>query len=302
LDRASTRIGFIGSGKLAGALAPLLAEAGYRVELVSSRSAASAETLAQRIAGAVASTVARVADDADLVFITTPDAAIRAVAASVRWRPGQAVVHTSGVESSEALAAAAEQGALVGSFHPLQTFADAETARAILPGSLFAIEAEGPLRDFLGEVAESLGGSTIYLRPEDKAIYHAAAVLVSNYSVLLMKVAADLWLRLGIDRQTALAGLLPLLRGTVRNLESLGLPAALTGPISRGDVVTVERHLAALNEAAPEVASLYKELGLHTIPLALGRGGLEGEAAVHLRRLFAGERQSVSPGGANQES
>jgi predicted short-subunit dehydrogenase-like oxidoreductase (DUF2520 family) len=296
LQKSAARLGFIGTGKVGSALAACLTDAGYQVVAVASRGDESARRLAAALPGCVAVSPQGVADRADLVFIATPDASIPEVVAPIRWHPGQAVVHTSGAESLAALAPAA--GALLGSFHPLQTFADAAQARLNLPGSLFAIEAEGELRDFLSEIAAALDGVPIFLRAEDRAFYHAAAVLVSNYTVVLTKVATDLWLRLGVDRQTALQGLLPLLRGTVNNIESLGLPAALTGPIARGDVATVRRHLEALQEAAPELIPLYAELGMQTIPVALAKGGLEDGAARELRELFFSYQESVKPGGA----
>lgn len=300
LKKGETRIGFIGAGRVASALARRLKDAGYQVVAIASQRDATARRLAALVPNAMATSAQGVADTADLVLITTPDSAIREVAGSVRWRRGQYVVHTSGAESLDVLAAPVAAGAIAGSLHPLQTFADAETAMANLPGSVFAIEAEGPLRELLTRIVESLRGIPVYVRSEDKALYHAAAVLVSNYTVTLAKLATDLWLLMGVDRPTALKALLPLLQGTVNNLEAIGLPAALTGPVARGDVETVRRHLVALREAAPEFVAVYRELGLQTIPVALARGGLEEGAARGLREVFESFQESVSPGGSSQ--
>jgi predicted short-subunit dehydrogenase-like oxidoreductase (DUF2520 family) len=125
------------------------------------------------------------------------------------------------------------------------------------------------------------------LRAEDRALYHASAVLASNYVVTLLKLASDLWLRFGYDRATALQALLPLLRGAVVNLETLGLPAALTGPVARGDVESVRRHIEALAQAAPELLGVYTTLGNETVPVALAGSGLDEETAARLRELFA---------------
>lgn len=302
MKQAGIRIGFIGAGKVAAALALRLREGDYKVAAIASRRDATSRRLAASVANSIATNPQGVVDAADLVFITTPDAAIRETTASLKWRPGQYVVHTSGAETAEALNQAAAAGALVGSLHPLQTFADAEQARLNLPGSVFAIEAEGELREVLTAIVEVCKGVPVFVRPEDKALYHAAAVLVSNYTVALTKVATDLWLRLGIDRHTALKGLLPLLRGTVNNLEALGLPAALTGPVARGEVNTIERHLEALESASPELVTLYRELGLQTIPVALARGELDEAAARKLRDLFEKKQQeSVRPGGTSHQ-
>jgi predicted short-subunit dehydrogenase-like oxidoreductase (DUF2520 family) len=290
------RIGFIGAGRTANALARALADAGYAVVAVASRTRASAETLAARLpaARAVASPQA-VVDACDLVFLTTPDVALRDVVESLRWREGVAVVHTSGAESRALLAVAAEQGASTGSLHPLQTFADRDQAPG-LAGTVFAVEAEGDLRLLLLKIVAALGGTPIELRAEDKALYHASAVLMSNYVVTLSKLASDLWLRFGWERPAAIKALAPLLRGAVTNIESLGVPAALTGPVARGDVETVRRHVEALFQAAPEVLPAYRALALETIPVALAKGDLTDEAANALRHVLMPERATLLEG------
>jgi predicted short-subunit dehydrogenase-like oxidoreductase (DUF2520 family) len=293
-------VGFVGVGRTGRALATALADAGYAVKVVTSRSGGPADALAAALAGCRAvETPQEVADACDLVFITTPDSAIREVAESVGWRPGQAAVHASGCETRAALAAAAARGAATGSLHPLQTFT-AHGAPPDLRGVVFAVEAEGELRETLLAMVGRLGGAALELRAEEKALYHAAAVFASNYAVTLMKLAADLWLRFGWEWPAALRALLPLLKGTVANLEEAGLPAALTGPIARGDIETVGRHLEALAEAAPELLPAYRELGRQTLPLALRAGGLAEERAAALRALLDGESAPFETRGVAQ--
>lgn len=297
------KLGFIGAGRVGNALARCLAAAGYDIVAVANRTSSAAETLAAAVPGcSVLPTPQAVAYRCDLVFITTPDDAIETVVDSIAWRPGSAVVHTSGAKSTDILSAAKAQGAETGSLHPLQTFADAEQALANLPGSVFAVEAEEGLRQQLLAIVADLGGVAIELRPEEKALYHAAAVLVSNYTVTLMKLATDLWLRFGWERPAAVKALLPLLRGTVSNIAALGLPAALTGPVARGDVETIERHLAALAEAAPDVLPAYKELALLTLPVALAKGTLSDDDAASLRALLGRDLFPAGSGGAKRTS
>jgi predicted short-subunit dehydrogenase-like oxidoreductase (DUF2520 family) len=208
------------------------------------------------------------------------------------------VVHTSGAHDSTILESAARSGALTASFHPLQTFADRDQARANLPASVFAVEAEGWLKDLLLEMVRALKGTPIELSADEKALYHASAVLISNYTVTLAKMATDLWLRFGWDRPAALRALLPLLKGSVNNLEALGVPMALTGPVARGDIETVERNLVALRATAPELAPAYRELALQTIPVALAKGGLSDSAAGALKRILDRHDDAVSLEGA----
>jgi predicted short-subunit dehydrogenase-like oxidoreductase (DUF2520 family) len=277
------KIGFIGAGTVGTALAILLSGRGYRVVAAYSRSRASAEKLAGAVKGCrVAAESQELADAADLVFITTPDDAISEVASRVRWRVGSGVVHCSGADSTEVLTPARRYGANVGGFHPLQTFAGVERALENIPGSTFAIEAEEPLLATLREMAVALGGCSIRLQAGDKVLYHAAAVLASNYLVTLVKMATDLWQTFSIPTDQSIPALLPLIRGTIHNIETIGIPNCLTGPIARGDVGTINKHLKALRERAPQLLFPYKEFGLQTVPIALAKGKIGREQAEEL--------------------
>lgn len=281
------KLGFIGAGTVGTALALRLSAEGYQVVAVSDRTHTSAEKLAQTITDcrAVRNNQAA-ADIADFVFITTPDAAIGTVAAEVKWHPEQGVVHCSGADSTEVLKPARDLGARVGAFHPLQTFASVKQAIDNIPGSTFALEAEEPLLTTLKEMAAALDGHWIELKASDKVVYHAAAVIASNYLVTLVKLATDLWQTFNISRQEATLALMPLLRGTLNNLENVGIPDCLTGPIARGDIGTITKHLNALEKAAPPLVSTYRELGLQTIPIALGKGRINQECAEEMRALL----------------
>ncbi|MDP2918809.1 MAG: DUF2520 domain-containing protein [Dehalococcoidia bacterium] len=281
------KLGFIGAGTVGNALAIRLSEKGYSVVAVSSRTRASAEKLAQAVKGCqVYNTSQEVADAADLVFITTPDAAIPIVVSEIRWHKGQSVVHCSGADSTEILSEASKQGAHTGAFHPLQTFAGVKQAIQNIAGSTFAIEAEEPLKTTLKELAEALNGNWIELKANDKVIYHAAAVTACNYLVTLVKLADDLWQTFGVPRDQATRALLPLLKGTLNNIEHLGIPQCLTGPIARGDTNTVRKHIEALRKEAPDALSTYCELGIQTIPIALAKGKIDENKADELRALL----------------
>lgn len=277
------RLGFIGPGTVGTALAHGLAEAGYSIVL-HGRNPERLRRALDRVPGARRATSAQeVVDSADVVFLTVPDDAIRSVAASLDWSPEKSAVHCSGASSFDPVEPATARGAAVGVLHPLQSFASPEQAEKNLPGSAFAVQATEPdLETTLAEMARALGGSPFVLAG-DKAVYHASAVIACNYLVTLLDAAADLWRHLGLTKQDGLRALLPLVRGTVENLEAVGLPNALTGPIARGDVGTVDRHLAALREFAPDLALLYTELARRTISVALDKGTLDEAAARRLR-------------------
>lgn len=281
------KLGFIGAGTVGTSLSVKLSDKGYKISAVSSRSQKSAENLARAIKGChVVSSSQAVADSADLVFITTPDGAIPQVVSEVKWHPGQSVVHCSGADSTDIIKPARKLGACVGTFHPLQTFASVKQATENIPGSTFAIEAEEPLLSTLKEMASALGCQWIELKASDKVLYHAAAVIACNYMVTLVKLATDLWQNFNIPMQQATKALIPLLRGTLNNIENTGIPDCLTGPISRGDIVTVKKHFNALHKNAPSLLSTYKELGIQTIPIALAKGRINAQQAKEIKDLL----------------
>jgi predicted short-subunit dehydrogenase-like oxidoreductase (DUF2520 family) len=277
------RLGFIGIGTVGSALARALASSGYFVAAVHNRHPEKATRLAARLEGTSALDSAQaVVDACDLVLLTVPDDAIKPLADSITWTPAHRVVHCSGATSTDDLSHAAALGAAVGVFHPLQTLACAERAEENLAGSAFGIEASTEsLADTLSQMARDLGGTPLVLSGE-KAIYHASAVIASNYLVTLISLASGLWEKLGLTREEGLRALLPLVRGTVNNLEQIGLPHALTGPIARGDVGTIDRHLETLGRVAPELLAVYKELARQTIPIARAKGSLDEAGAERL--------------------
>ena len=179
-----------------------------------------------------------------------------------------------------------KSGALVGSFHPLQTFAGVKQAVENIPGSTFAVEAEEPLKGTLKDMATALNCFAIELQASDKVAYHAAAVFACNYLVTLDKLATDLWQTFSIPPEQAIKALLPLIRGTLHNIDTIGIPQCLTGPIARGDTGTIQKHLETLQEKAPALLSPYRELGRQTIPIALAKGRITEQQASELETVL----------------
>ena len=290
-------IGFIGAGTLGSGLALALSAAGCRIAAVSSRTPTSAQRLAERIAGCSAvSTAQAVADASDLVFITTPDAAIAPVSAGIQWRPEQGVVHCCGAASLELLTAPANAGASVGAIHPYQTFAgltDPTNAAARLSGVTFAISATGWLTDYLPALAERLHGHAITIPDELRPLYHASAVLACGYVTTLLDAAISLWTELGLAPETAQQAIIPLTQATIDAIAAAGPANAATGPAVRGDAATVAAHLAALSEHAPHLTPLYRQLTLSTLPLAR-RKGADAADLERLRQLATANQTPAS--------
>jgi predicted short-subunit dehydrogenase-like oxidoreductase (DUF2520 family) len=288
-------VAIIGAGRVGGAFGRLLALAGYHIVAVTARTRRSAAAAARFIgAGQPLTDVAAAVRGAALVLITTPDREIRAVCERIArgggLRAGALVAHASGAQTRDLLEAARAAGARRAVIHPLQSFPSRERGVLNLPGSFFRIEADPGALRHARRLVGALGGTELRLpnwRPDaySAALYHAGAVAASNYLVSLIAYAARFFQELGADREQALRAVLPLVRGTLANVERLGIPGALTGPIARGDSQTVTGHVAALRQRAPELLALYLHLARQTIPLAREQGGLTARAAEELQRI-----------------
>lgn len=222
---------------------------------------------------------------ASIVFLTVPDDALEVVAdrlvASGAITAAHVVLHTAGSRDRGALAALDGTGAALGSVHPLQSFSDPAGSPALVRGCPAIVEGEARAVDVAEQLALRLEMAPVLrVTGEAKARYHAAAVLVSNYLVVLADMATRLLQESGIETDAALFA--PLMRQTVAALGSGDPTQALTGPIRRGDAATVARHLAALDGEALEV---YRVLGRATLELAR-RAGLDEAAAERVRGVL----------------
>jgi predicted short-subunit dehydrogenase-like oxidoreductase (DUF2520 family) len=156
-----------------------------------------------------------------------------------------------------------------------------------IPGSTFALEAEEPLLTTLKGMATALDGDWVELTAGDKVLYHTAAVIACNYLVTLVKLATDLWQTFDIPPRQATQALLPLIKGTINNIETVGIPRCLTGPIARGDTGTIKKHLETLGDKVPSLLPTYKELGRQTIPIALAKGRINEQQAGELEDILS---------------
>ena len=286
MRKKKLKLGIIGAGRVGTGLALSFAGRGYGVVAVASRSIASARRLARRVAGAHAvSSPQEAADRADLVFLTVPDDTIEAVASGIRWRADVACVHCSGAADLDLLGKAAAEGALVGGFHPLRMFG--EPGKSFdMRGCAIAIAGAEPLARELERLARAIGARPLRLPEGGRALYHAAANFSGAFVVALIVETVALWKKLGIAERDALRALLPLLRGSVDNVEKLGTAGALGSVVARGDAGTIRRHLEALAKTAPESLDLYRLLSLRTIPLALAKGTLKPATAGEIETLL----------------
>lgn len=283
-ESRTLKVAIVGAGVLGTALGVLLRQAGYRISAVSSLNRRSAQAAVQQIGeGEVVGDPAMAALGADIVLLTVPDRAIAGVAIQVTaggaLRNGAIVAHCAGGLSAGILSGVRAAGGHRGAIHPLQSFADIENATRALPRSYYFLEGDARAIEVLRSVVVTIGGRPVEISSGDKALYHAGAAAASNFVVAIVDYAVRLLAAAGVPHEEALPALLPLIRGTVRNLETVGLPEALTGPIARGDLGTVRSHLRALGRSPGDLSRLYRHLARTTVDLALRKGGIDAEQA-----------------------
>jgi predicted short-subunit dehydrogenase-like oxidoreductase (DUF2520 family) len=285
-------IAIIGPGKVGTAIGIRAARAGWRVVAVGGRDQTKAQATARAIGPAVASgPMIDAAKRGQLVLLTVTDDAIvsvcRALAGAGAFSTGGIVAHCSGTLGSDVLATARARGCAVGSMHPLQTFPSVQAAVDRLSGTYCFIEGDDTAASVLEALARDIGGLPLRIAPADKPIYHAAGVMACNYLTALIDAAMALCARAGIDRATAMKALSPLVRATVDNVFSASPESALTGPIARGDAITVEGHLRALASGDEDLDEFYRAAGKWTVAVALRKGTISPAVAEKLRKLLA---------------
>ena len=287
---SSRKVAIIGSGRVGTAMALLLSERGYDVVSVADPEQ-QARTRAAGFSGAEP-----VADDveaaglADTIVITTPDSAIastcrRIVDSGIEVR-GKKFVHMSGALSLTALEPARQAGAQILSIHPLQTFADIQGAVKALPGSTFGVTCDPSLEGWASVFVSDLEGTMQLIKDEDKVLYHAAAVMASNFLAMVEYAALTIARGLGFSDDAFAVAFAPLYRASVENVARLGPVEALTGPLVRGDAGTIEKRLSTLADFDPELATLYSRVCLWGLNLVEERGNLDTATVEKMRALL----------------
>jgi predicted short-subunit dehydrogenase-like oxidoreductase (DUF2520 family) len=255
-------ITIVGPGNLGSAMGRALHMAGYRVDEIVHRGGASARrarVLAREI-GARNESAGEATLDAEIVWICVGDAAIAGCAAELagrgRWE-GRIAFHSSGALSSRELKRLKQRGAAVASVHPMMTFV--RNARPELRGVTFAIEGDAPALRAARRIARDLGGRAVRIDARRKPMYHAFGAFTSPLIVATIAAAERVARKAGLDQASARAAMGPILRQTLANYFEHGPAGAFSGPLVRGDVETVRRHLEVLR-AVPEARAAYVAL------------------------------------------
>jgi len=220
------------------------------------------------------------------VILSVPDDVLTEMAHALAGHgvapPGCAALHLSGALSSDVLAPLHARGYGVGSLHLLQSFADPVSGARRIPGSFAAISGEPTAVNTARRLVHSLGCRTLSVPVTKRPLYHAAAVSASNHVAALLALAGRLLVHAGVREEDALPALLPLVRGTLDNIEQLGLGPSLTGPLVRGDVETVRLHIRSLE---PREREVYRCLASELLQLG-SAFGLDAEVEEEMRGLL----------------
>lgn len=267
------RLSMIGSGHVARTLGRLWH--GRQCVLLTdvlSRSAANAEAACAFIGAGRPLQDYAALDQADIYLIATPDDQIAAcceqLAGSGRILPGTIVFHCSGVLPASVLGPALASGALVASVHPIRSFALPEQVAASFGGTWCGMEGNAQALAVVAPLFQAIGAQCIAIDPNEKTVYHAAAVFASNYLVTILDVAVQAYGRAGVPQDVAMKLMEPLVRKTVDQVFEAGTAAALSGPVARGDIATVEKQSAAVHAWDAQHGMLYRRLAEATMRLA----------------------------------
>lgn len=289
----------IGAGKAGTAIAYLLKNKGHNIVAAVARTK---ETLLEAsrfldgtnlIQANEVLKIKELSQKADLLIIATKDDQIKPVCSKLTSEgivnKNQIVIHLSGASGLSELEDAAKTGSLIASIHPIQTFANIKLAIEKIPGSFFGITADDKAKEIAEHIVRDLDGIPLDIADENKILYHAAACIASNYLVALLDIARQVYNLVGISDEDAIAAMMPLIKGTVDNIEKVGTTNALTGPIIRGDKKTIKNHLKEINlketkgaeykNIDSKISKVYKIMGLATVDIAKRKGALSVDDA-----------------------
>jgi predicted short-subunit dehydrogenase-like oxidoreductase (DUF2520 family) len=267
-ERALT-VSVIGAGKLGTALARALRGNGVKVTLRAAR-----KGLPRAI-------------DADIVVLAVRDRDLRPLAERMVGvvSPRAVVVHVAGALGAEALAPLRGACAGIAQMHPMISFASTRTTPSLARGNVL-LQGDAAAVTRARRLARLLGMTPRHVPGLDAVAYHAAAGLVANGAAALAAVGAELLVQAGVARDVAPKMLGPLLRSVGDNVEALGFPEALTGPVRRGDAAGVEKHLKTLRDKLPQAVGLYLAAAEAQLPLARAIGDAPAESFDAIARVL----------------
>lgn len=288
-----TGVSIIGAGRLGTALGAALSKKGFRLKALSCRTLRSAEE-SRKVIGEGKASVDNIqtARAGDIVFLCLPDEEISKVVkkldgANIRWAE-KYVFHCSGLLPSKILDPLKTKGASTASLHPIQSFADKRTPPEHFENIYFGVEGGKKALIKSRKIITELGGRSFIIKAENKALYHMACSIASNFLVVLLEMASSLLHQVGLQEEKAFQILLPLAEGTLHNVKEFDIQSSLTGPVMRGDRESIERHLEALSKS-PLYRETYTQLALHALEMVKKEKKLSTQKIKALKELLEGK-------------
>ena len=275
-----TAFALIGAGRVGITLGVLLRRAGHVIVGASGRSGSSLERAADYIGCPSSTSFLDVIEDAEAILIAVPDDSVEPVSSALTeagLKEGTVVLHAAGSIGLGPLRPLEEAGAHILAAHVLQSVPNVDAGIERVPGSWFGVTCGDDMRGWASDFVEAVGGKVLWVDEDARDLYHAGAVIASNYLTVLGSLIESTGMEV--------APYLPLMSGSIANIETLGSDAALTGPIVRGDIGTIKRHLSRLG-AFPEVESAYRTLGLVALGIAESRSTITSATASAIRELL----------------
>lgn len=266
-------ISFIGAGKVGTALGQYFKQNGFEIQGYLSRSEASAIKAASITHSKSYTSLEKLISESNTIWITTPDDQIKQIVQQIANVPTsnnnhKLVIHTSGVHNIDILTEAQEAGYHVAVAHPLLAFGNPEDSVRALASTWFAIEEKmGNNNLRISNILQICCNYTFKIDKSKKALYHAAACMLSNYMVTLANAAQEMFDQAGLPKAYFARATMPLMKSVMQNLMTKEPKDALTGPIKRGDAETVKQHIEILQQEMPQWEELYKDLGRETMKM-----------------------------------
>jgi predicted short-subunit dehydrogenase-like oxidoreductase (DUF2520 family) len=286
---APLAVGVVGAGRVGTAMAVALTRAGHRAVAVSAVSQASLQRAAASLPGVPVLRTEQVVEQSDLVLLTVPDdvlpGLVAGLAATGVALEGRLMAHASGRHGLAVLEPVTARGALPLALHPVMPFTGRPEDIAKMAGISYGVTAPEPLRAVAEVLVVEMGGEPAFIDDDKRALYHAALANAANYLVTLVVESEQMLGAAGVTDPAKMLG--PLLYAALENVLLLG-PAALTGPVARGDADTVAAHLAAIRSAAPQALGAYLALARLTAEQALAARNLSADDAQRLLGVLSG--------------
>lgn len=291
------KIGIIGAGRVGCSIGKYLRTKDIELAGYYDVDSAAAKEAAEFTRTESFDSLKQLADQSQIIFITTPDSFIIPVWEQLKELSltNQIICHCSGALSSDSFSGRESMSVSCCSIHPMLPFSNKFSSYQQLEHAFFTVEGHPHAVQVITDLLTSYGNEVCRIDAAAKPEYHAAASILSNQVIAVLDMGYRLLEDCGFSREKAVAATAALVRQNIENVLSQGCVHALTGPIERGDVATVEKHLHCLNT---EDAALYRMLGTRLLAIAEGKNPAQNYE--NMRHVLLADEQEKENGGSHK--